>query len=44
MLSERLTTLSPLRADTGMIVRSGTSSFVANAANSFSIRLKTASS
>ena len=34
MLSERLTTLSPLSAETGMIVRSGTRSLVANAVNS----------
>ncbi len=34
MFSERVTTLSPLRADTGMTVRSGTRSLAANWVNS----------
>ena len=38
MCSERVTTLSPLSAEIGMISRSGMFSFVANAVNSSWIR------
>ncbi len=44
MFAERETTLSPLSAEMGTTVRSGTSSLVVKAQNSFSMRLKVSSS